>query len=121
MIGSARECARLYFFEYGTNLRKQDQCTCFNFVFEDSEIMVWHYRLGNLSFQYLKYLFPNFFQNKIPFFFNARFVNYLNIIVHFFSLQPYKASKPFTMIHSGVWGPCRVSTNARKKLFCYIY
>ena len=72
MIGSARQCARLYFFEDGTNLRKQDQCTCFNFVYEDSEIMVWHYRLSHPSFQYLKYLFPNFFQNKIPFFFQCK-------------------------------------------------
>ena len=35
----------------------------------------------------------------------------------YFSPQPYKDSKPFTMIHSDVWGPCRVSTSYEKRWF----
>ena len=49
--------------------------------------MIWHYRLGHPSFQCLKYLFPIFFiffRIKCHFSFNAKFVNYLNIIMHLF-------------------------------------
>ena len=32
--------------------------------FKNSEIMAWHFRLGHLSFSYLKTLFPSLFKNK---------------------------------------------------------
>ena len=34
-----------------------------------------------------------------------------------FQSQPYKKSKPFTMIHSDVWGPSRVPTFSKKRWF----
>ena len=63
MIGNAREKDGLYYFEDGSDSDRQCQSTCLNSVFvpKDSDIMLWHYRLGHPNFQYLKYLFPNLF------------------------------------------------------------
>ena len=77
--------------------------------------MLWHYRLGHPNFQYLKYLFPNLFKNKSLF--NVKFASLLNIIVHLFPPQPYKPTTPFTMIHSDIWGSCRIWTSSGKKWF----
>ena len=69
MIGNAKEYGGLYFSEDGMNSSKQVQSTYFESISisSDSEIMLQHYRLGHLSFQYLKYLFPKLFRNKISF------------------------------------------------------
>ena len=77
--------------------------------------MLWHFRLGHPNFQYLKHLFPSLFNNKDVFqcdicqFAKHQHSNYPS--------QPYKASKPFAMIHSGIWGPSHLQSLIGKRWF----
>lgn len=66
MINNAREIGGLYFLEDGSKLRKSITSTCFESisVASSDEIMLWHYKLGHPSFQYLKHLFPSLFFKK---------------------------------------------------------
>ena len=64
-IGSVRDVNGLYYFEGDIVMSAQAQATSseISFCVED-EIMLWHHRLGPLSFPYLKNLFPLLFKNK---------------------------------------------------------
>ena len=112
MIGSAKEKDGLYYFDDGPDSSRQYQSTCLNSfsVSKDSDIMLWHYRLGHPSFQYLKYLFPNLFQNTNLSSFQCEVCQFAKHHRASFSSQPYKPTTPFTLIHSDIWGPCRTLT-----------
>lgn len=118
-IGSAREDGRLYFLEDGANSRNLVQNTCFESVSVsiDREIMLWHYRLGHPSFQYLKFTFPNLFKNKIPSSFKCEICALVKPHRTFYPPRPYKPYVPFSLIHSDVWGPSRISSISGKKWF----
>ena len=75
------------------------------------------FRLGHPSFQYLKHLFPSLFKNKNPSSFQCEFCELAKHHRTSFPLQPYRLSKPFSLIHSDVWGSSRVSTLSAKKWF----
>ena len=79
--------------------------------------MLWHYRLGHPSFYYLRHLLPQLFKNKNPSLFQCEFCEMAKHHSSSFPSQKYQASKPFTMIHSDVWGPCRISTMFGKQWF----
>uniref|UniRef100_A0A1S8ADA3 Uncharacterized protein n=1 Tax=Citrus limon TaxID=2708 RepID=A0A1S8ADA3_CITLI len=117
MIGGAKMGGRLYFFNNGSTYGRQDLQTCFNSisVVNDSKIMLWHYRLGHPNFQYLKLLLPKLFMNKNPSVFRCESCELAKHHRAIFQSQPYKKSKPFTMIHSNVWGPSRVPTFSGKR------
>ncbi|KAH9722152.1 retrovirus-related pol polyprotein from transposon RE1 [Citrus sinensis] len=118
MIGSARQSGGLYFFEEVPSLRRQPPRTCFNSVSavnNDNEVLLWHFKLGHPSFQYLQYLFPNLFANKSSSSFKCEICELAKHHRASFPSQPYKASKPFSVIHSDVWGPNRISTLTRKR------
>ncbi|RDY14050.1 hypothetical protein CR513_00942, partial [Mucuna pruriens] len=53
MSMSAKEKDELYYFDDGPDLSKQYPNTCLNstFVSQDDDIMLWHYRLGHLSYK----------------------------------------------------------------------
>ena len=118
-IGNAREIGGLYFLEDGSKSRKPITSTCFEsiLVASSDEIMLWHYRLDHPSFQYLKHLFPSLFKNKDPSSFQCEFCELAKHHRTSFPLQPYRLSKPFSLIHSDVWGSSRVSTLSAKKWF----
>ena len=118
-IGNAREIGGLYFLEDGSKSRKPITSTCFEsiLVASSDEIMLWHYRLDHPSFQYLKHLFPSLFKNKNPSSFQCEFCELAKHHRTSFPLQPYRLSKPFSLIHSDVWGSSRVSTLSAKKWF----
>lgn len=73
-----------------------------------SAIMLWHYRLGHLNFMYLQKLFPDLFDNKNPREFHCDFCTLSKHTRALYSPVGYKASEPFSLIHSDVWGPSRV-------------
>ena len=55
-ISSATESGGLYFLDDGSYLPKLSSHNCYESVFSssDSDIFLWHYRLGHPSFHYLK-------------------------------------------------------------------
>ena len=63
VIGNARMVDGLYYFDDNFFRNKQDQgfSTSISSLFVHEQIMIWHFRLGHLSFSYLKYLFPILF------------------------------------------------------------
>ena len=117
MNSNAGQSARLYFFEDGINLGRQAHNTYFEFVLvtNENEIMLWHFSLGYPNFQYLKHLVPKLFINKYQSSFHCEICKLAKHHCTFFPSQPYKSSKPFSVIHSNVWGPSRVGVFSRKK------
>ena len=103
-ISSAKQNEGLYFFEDGFELKGQAQSTCFKSlsVASKNKIMLWHFKLGHLNFQYLKYLFSNLFLNKNPSSFQCEICELAKHHRSSFPLQPYKPSKPFFIIHNDV-------------------
>lgn len=57
---------------------------------------------------YLQKLFPSLFKNKNPRMFQCEVCQFSKHARNYYQIQPYKASYPFSMIHSDVWGPSRV-------------
>ena len=65
MIGSAKECEGLYYFDK-TDVRGQCPPTVCNSASnpKESELLLWHKRMGHPSFQYLQHLFLSLCSNK---------------------------------------------------------
>ncbi|CAJ2635918.1 unnamed protein product [Trifolium pratense] len=123
MIGSAKESGGLYYFdiEPESQLPSKPISSCFESFLvlnnNNDDVMLWHSRLGHPSFPYLKHLFPELFRNKDLSLFKCEACEFAKHHRSHFPLQPYKPSKPFSVIHSDVWGPNRTSTLSHKKLF----
>lgn len=81
------------------------------------QIMLWHLRLGHPSFPYLKYLFPDLFKNVdcTTFQCESCFLSKSHRVSY--KALTYRASKPFYLIHSDVWGPSKINTLTGKKWF----
>ena len=87
------------------------------FTTSKKDLMLWHFRLGHSNFKYMKYLFPHLF-SKVD-------VSSLTCDVCIkakqhrvsFPLHPYKPTRPFTLVHSDVWGPSKVTTSSEKRWF----
>ncbi|KAL5758013.1 hypothetical protein ACOSP7_020624 [Xanthoceras sorbifolium] len=84
---------------------------------KENSIMRWHYRLGHPSFLYLEKLFPDLFLNHSPKDFHCDFCELSKHTRSVFHPTSYKASKPFALIHSDVWGPSRVPNITGAKWF----
>lgn len=69
--------------------------------------MLWHYRLGHPNVMYLKHLFPSLF-NKNPKPFDCEICQFSKHVRSHFPIQSYKASRPFSLIHSDIWGLSRI-------------
>ena len=112
-IGNAKECSGLYILKEHHNPQEQPQMavdgnsllvSCQN---NNSPIMLWHYCLGHPNVMYLKHLFPSLFI-KNPKSFQCEICQLSKQVWFHFPIQPYKASSPFLMIHSDIWGPSRI-------------
>jgi len=77
-------------------------------VNKDSEVMLWHYRLGHPNFLYLERLFPHLFINKNSKFFHCEICQLAKHTRHVYPSIQYEPSNPFSIIHSDIWGPSRV-------------
>ena len=77
--------------------------------------MLWHFRLDHPNFQYLKHLFPSLFNNKDVF--QCDICQFTNNQRSNYPSQPYKASKPFAMIHSDIWGSSCLQSLTGKRWF----
>ena len=82
---------------------------------EDSSIMLWHFRLGHLSFSYLKKIFPQLFNKSEPSDFDCEHCILSKSHRAVYPSRPYHMSKPYFPIHSDVWGPTQTSTVSNKR------
>ena len=112
-IGNAEECSGLYILKEHHDPQEQPQMVIGGNSFSvscqnnDSAIRLWHYRLGHPNVMYLKHLFPSLF-NKNQKSFECEICQLSKQVRSHFPIQPYKASSPFSMIHSDIWGPSRI-------------
>ncbi|XP_040963391.1 uncharacterized protein [Gossypium hirsutum] len=80
-------------------------------------VMLWHFRLGHPSFQYLAKLFPALFINKRPNSFSCKVCSLAKHTKSSYFPSTYKPSYPFALIHSDIWGPSRVKNADNCKWF----
>lgn len=66
--------------------------------------MLWQYRVGHPSFQYMKKLFPSLCMNKSHLLFQCESCQLSKHHRVSFQLEPYKESKPFALVHSDIYG-----------------
>ena len=115
MIGNAKEHEGLYYLEDTQQVNKQALALSGEFISVSSEIMLWHNRLGHPSFPYLKSLFPFLFKNKDV---NSFRCETCQIAKHTrvpYPSHPYRFSKPFSLVHSDIWGPSRETNKTGTK------
>ena len=99
MIGNAKECEGLYYFDEANVSDQLQTAVCDSAsVSRESEIMLWHFRMGHPSFQYLKHLFPTICSNK-NFVFQCEICQLAKHQRTSFQKSKYQPSKPFTMIY----------------------
>ena len=115
-IGSAREFHGLYYFESASSMGGHVQLTVGNSSLSRSQqTMLLHCRLGYQSFVYLKYSFPSLFQKHDSFqCVVCQLAKHKRV---FFPPQPYRASKPFMLIHKDIWGPSHTLSLTNKRWF----
>lgn len=77
------------------------------------EIWLWHRLLGHASFGYLKRLFPGLFMNLDISIFKCGVCELAKSHRASFPVILNKSPVPFMVIHSDVWGPCKVPTLGR--------
>ena len=65
-------------------------------VNKDSEIMLWHYRVGHPNFMYLEKLFPSLFRNRSPKFFNCEICQLVKHTRTNYPSLSYTSSQLFT-------------------------
>ena len=64
--------------------------------------MLWHFRLGHLSFRYLKHLFSKLFVNKDPSMLHCEIYEFAKHHHTYFHVQSYNPTKPFAIIRIDV-------------------
>lgn len=118
-IGSVRAYEGLYFLENSESKSLQAHVLGVSFISVSSnkEIMLWHHRLGHPSFSYLKFLLPALFKNKNTASFTCDIYQFAKHTRVPFSPKPYTPSMPFSLIHSDIWGPSRVTTLNGKRWY----
>ena len=117
-IGSAKEREGLYYFDETDVLGQSSPTVCNSTSYsKDSELLLWHKRMGHPSFQYLKHLFPSLCSNKTILDFQCEVCELAKHHRTSFPKSKYKPSIPFTLIHSDLWGPSRTPNRTHKKWF----
>ncbi|KAL0554435.1 hypothetical protein IC582_008356 [Cucumis melo] len=118
-IDTVRHNMRLYILDDDTFCSSLSRVSLLSSYFStfEQDCMLWHFRLGHPNFTYMQYLFLHLF-SKLD-------VSSLSCDVCIrakqhrvsFPSQPYKPTQPFTLIHSNIWGPSKVITSSKKRLF----
>jgi hypothetical protein len=124
-IGSARMYSGLYLLKNNLPFKcKAQNAVLFNpkgqSVFnthKDSNVMLWHYRLGHPNFVYLEKLLPSLFINKSSKTFSCEICQFSKHTRSNYPSITYKSSKPFALIHSDVWGPSKVQNISGTRWF----
>ncbi|KAJ9561371.1 hypothetical protein OSB04_006531 [Centaurea solstitialis] len=117
MIGNAKVRDGLYIWENHDSKNKQAYSTSTSSSSSRDTILMWHRRLGHPNFKYLKYLFPKLFRNENT---SSILCEICQLSKHTrvpYPLRPYVSSKPFSLIHSDIWGPSRIKNISGSKWF----
>ncbi|XP_075475765.1 uncharacterized protein LOC142511512 [Primulina tabacum] len=116
-IGNAKCCAGLYLFTMKPPVESSsnapDHHTSAVQSIRNNEFLLWHYRLGHPNFLYLKKLFPSLVNNKTS---HSPYCDVCQFSKHTrtsFTPHTYTPSKPFSLIHSDIWGPSRIKKTLR--------
>ncbi|CAN1791793.1 Retrovirus-related Pol polyprotein from transposon TNT 1-94, partial [Linum perenne] len=114
MIGKTEMCDGLYLLKgYKKNEREgHSPSTAYvsTSISIEDQVMLWHFRLGHPSFKYLERLYPHLFANKKPSSYQCEICQLAKHTRSIYAGVQYKPTKPFSIIHSDIWGPNRVST-----------
>ena len=114
-IVSAKEREGLYYFDEA-NVSGQcppTACTSASSP-RESELLLWHKRMGHFNFQYLQHLFISLCSNKASSNFQCEMCELAKHHRASFPKSKYKPSIPFTLIHSDLWGPSRTPNRTIK-------
>ncbi|CAN1169032.1 Retrovirus-related Pol polyprotein from transposon TNT 1-94, partial [Linum perenne] len=76
----------------------------------ETKLMLWHYRLGHASFSYLQKVFPQLFLNKQTLRLNCEICQYAKHTRSVYAPVSYTPTSPFSIIHSDIWGPSRITS-----------
>ena len=131
MIGNAKESKGLYWFRAAGKQDSQAHHISFstpdlrlNLSLDsnkESTIMLLHYRLGHPNFMYLSKMFPALFKNKNPKLFQCEICQFSKHCRNTYPSQNYKPSKPFSIIHSDIWGPSPVHNISGARWFVSLF
>jgi len=99
------ECARLYLLQ----VKKLEELKSHSYVAtaipsSNNFVMLWHYRLGHPNFMHLEKMFPSLF-NKNKKRMQCKIYQLSKHTRSHYPPQPDQPFKPFSLIHSDVWGP----------------
>ena len=108
MIGIAEKKDGLYYLLGARDSsRAKSQNKMSTSVISNSDVMLWHQRLGHPSFSYMKVFYPNLFINKEKVLFRCEQCVLAKQTRAKYPPHIYKPSRPFQLIHSDIWGPSR--------------
>ena len=73
------------------------------FTTSEKDPMLWHFCLGHPNFKYMRYLFPHLFSKVDISSLTCDVCKKAKQHRVSFSSQPYKPTRPFTLVHSDIW------------------
>ena len=88
-----------------------------SYVNNMDEVMLWHFNLGHPNFVYLEKMFPQLFINKKSRLFHCEICQFAKHKQENFPSISHLPTRPFTMIHSQVWGASRFKSLAGARWF----
>ena len=110
MIGHAKEHDGLYYLDTRSGCGDGVSLSNFSASLSSNKAKLWllHCRLGHPSFSVLKVMFPSLFDNLKPEMLHCEVCQLAKHHRVSYPLSNNKASFPFQLIHTDVWGPSRV-------------
>ncbi|KAI5350864.1 hypothetical protein L3X38_003755 [Prunus dulcis] len=84
---------------------------------QTSEVWLWHRRLGHASFGYLRKLFSSLFSQLDISSFPCDICELAKSHRVPFPLSSHKSLVPFSLVHSDVWGPAKITTLGEARWF----
>ena len=79
-------------------------------ISSNSEILLWHKRLGHPSFSYLRRLYPSLIINNEKLVLQCEHCILAKQTHNTYLTHPHTPFKPFYLIHNDIWGPTRISS-----------
>ncbi|CAN1240915.1 Retrovirus-related Pol polyprotein from transposon RE2 [Linum perenne] len=125
MIGKTEMCDGLYLLK-GQAVDKlhsteggQHSSTTHISTLED-EVMLWHRRLGHPNFHYLEKVYPHLFLNKNPSSYQCDICQFAKHTRAIYSGLTYQPTKPFSIVHSDIWGPTNPTLSGARWFITFI-